>query len=88
MFLTFLDELNQAVASSGHPETQYRTWKVTGEQTGDYAYLFGSVWADRATYDTVHEHPNYKAVWERHEETYQSLIPEEVYNQYERLMLQ
>ncbi len=86
--LSVLDDFNGAISKAGHPETRYGVWKVTGEQTGDYAYIFASVWADRATYDTVHEDADYKAVMERHEETYESLLPEDVYNRYEPMMLQ
>lgn len=39
---------------------------MTGEQVGDYAYAFGSVWTDRATYDGVHERADYKALQEQH----------------------
>ncbi len=84
-FLTFLDELTQAVASAGHPETRYRVWKVTGEQTGDHGYLFGSLWADRATYDAVHEHDAYKAVMTPFEESGIEPFEAEVYNRYTAL---
>ena len=86
--LSMLDEFNKAISKAGHPETRYGVWKVTGEQTGDYAYIFASVWADQATYDAVHEHADYKAVLERHDETLESLLSEEVYNRYEPMMLQ
>ena len=81
-FLARLGELNRAVASSGHPETQYRAWKVMGEQAGDYGYLFGSLWADRATYEAVHEHDDYKAVMARFEQEGFEPFEGEVYNQY------
>ena len=51
-----LDEFSEVVARAGHPETRYRVWKVTGEQAGDHAYLFGSAWVDRDVYDAVHAH--------------------------------
>ena len=57
--LADLASLNQAVADAGQPETGYQVWKVTGEQTGDHGYIIGSIWADRATYDAVHEHEAY-----------------------------
>ena len=78
-----LDELSGAIANAGHPETRYGVWKVSGDQAGDYAYVLGSAWADRATYDTTHEHDDYKALQEQHEETYKSLVGDEIYNKYE-----
>jgi len=86
--LGMFDDFNAAIDKAGHPETRYGLWKVTGEQTGDYAYVSGSLWADRAVYDAVHEHAEYKAVMETHQEAFENLIPEEVYNRYERLMLE
>lgn len=80
-----LDDLNGAISEAGHPETQYGVWKVTGEQNGDYAYVFGSAWADRAAYDAAHEHAEYKALMEQHQEAYENLIPEQIYNKYELL---
>jgi hypothetical protein len=78
-----LDELSGAIAKAGHPETAYGVWKVSGDQTGDYGYVFGSTWADRATYDTVHENDDYMALQEQHQETYKSLVGDEIYNKYE-----
>ena len=77
------EEFNDALSEAGHPETRYAVWKVTGDQTGDYAYVSGSAWADRATYDTAHEHPSYKALQEKHEEAYKNLVDEQIYNKYE-----
>jgi quinol monooxygenase YgiN len=78
-----LEELNGAIANAGHPETRYGVWKVSGDQTGDYAYVFGSTWADRGAYDTAHEHPDYKALQEQHEDAFKNLIAEQIYNKYE-----
>ena len=50
---------------------------------GDYAYVFGSTWADWATYDTVGENDDYMALQEQHQETYKSLVGDEIYNKYE-----
>jgi hypothetical protein len=80
-----LDEFNEVIADAGHPETRYRVWKVTGQQAGGHSHLFGSLWADRATYDVVHEHADYKALQEKHREAYERLMGEQVYNQYERV---
>jgi quinol monooxygenase YgiN len=81
--VAMLEELSGAISEAGHPETQYGVWKVTGDRAGDHTYLFGSAWADRATYDTAHEHPSYKALQEKHEEAFKNLIDEQIYNKYE-----
>jgi hypothetical protein len=84
--VSMLEEFNAAVAAAGHPETRYTLWKVTGEQAGDYTYLFGSLWADREVYDAVHAHPAHQSLMETYGEAYQAMVGEEVYNQYERVM--
>jgi len=80
--LTALEDLNAAVAAAGHPETRYILWKVTGEQAGERAYLFGSLWSEQATYDAVHAHPAYESAAERHREAFSRLILDEIYNRY------
>jgi hypothetical protein len=82
---SMLDEFSEVVARAGHPETRYRVWKVTGEQAGDHAYLFGSAWVDRDVYDAVHAHADYKALQEKHQEAYERLPSEQIYNKYERI---
>ena len=84
--IAMLEEFNAAVAAAGHPETRYTLWKVTGEQAGDYTYLFGSLWADREVYDAVHAHPAHQSLIETYGEAYETLVGEEVYNRYERVM--
>lgn len=84
-FISMLADLNAAIAAAGHPETRYTFWKVTGEQAGPRAYLFGSIWADRATYDAVHAHPAYTSVTATHQAAFERLVLDEVYNRYERV---
>ena len=84
--VAMMDDFSGVISEAGHPETRYGIWKVSGEQTGGHAYLFGSAWADRDTYDAVHERPDYKALQEKHGEAYESLIPEQIYNKYELVM--
>jgi hypothetical protein len=40
-----LADLNAATAKAGYPETQYRLYKVTGKQSGNFNYLWESSWA-------------------------------------------
>ena len=82
-FVALLEDLNEAVAAAGHPETRYSVWKITGEQTGDFGYLFASVWADRAAYDAVHAHPAYQDLTETRSGVFDALIVDQIYNQYE-----
>ncbi len=85
--VALLEELNEAVAAAGHAETRYGLWRVEGEQSGDYRYMFGSLWADRAAYDAVHADPGYVQVQEAGADEYASLVTDEVYNRYERVRL-
>ena len=80
--LGFLAELNEAVARTGLAKTEYVAWQVTGKQSGDFGYVFGSLWPDRATYDAVHEHEVYKAVVARFMETGLEPFAAELYNRY------
>jgi hypothetical protein len=80
--LSDLSEMNQAITKAGHPESRYRVWKVDGEQQGTRAYLWESTWADRATYDKVHRHPEYEASIKRVGTTLEAALADHVYNRY------
>lgn len=84
-YAAILEAGSAAIASAGHPETRYALWKISGEQTGEYNYLSGSLWVDKATYDAVHEHADYQAFGERHGSAYQALVEDQIYNRYERV---
>ena len=77
-----LGKLNAAVAEAGYPEAGYSLWKVTGEQAGEYAYLWEGDWPSQDDYDAIHESESWKAAWEATAEVYEALSPQHVYNRY------
>ena len=81
-FAAVLSDLNSAIAEAGFPEAGYRLWKVTGEQVGDYAYLWEGNWPSQAAYDSIHNHAAYVAAGERIPAAYSALQEAEVYNRY------
>ena len=77
-----LGTLNAAVAEAGYPEAGYSLWKVTGEQAGDYAYLWEGDWPSQEGYDVIHESESWQAAWEATAEMGEALRPQHVYNRY------
>jgi hypothetical protein len=77
-----LQEMNRAIADSGHPRAGYRLWKVTGERSGEYSYLFEGVWPDQATYDAIHEAESWNKWSERFQSTFEPILENEVYNRF------
>jgi hypothetical protein len=77
-----LQEINHAIAESGHPDAGYRLWKVTGEQSGEYSYLYEGVWPDQATYDAIHESESWNQAVERHGSTFVPVFESHVYNRF------
>ena len=77
-----LQEMNRAIAESGHPNAGYRLWKVTGEQSGEYSYLFEGDWPDQATYDAIHGTESWNKEWERLQSTFEPILESEVYNRF------
>ncbi len=77
-----LDEMNQAIAKEGYPQSRYRVWKVQGDQQGSHAYLWESTWPDRATYAKVHEAQSYQRAFEHVRSAIQASVKDEVYNRY------
>ncbi len=77
-----LAEFNTAVAEAGYPTSGYRLWRVAGDQSGGYAYLWVGYWPDQAAYDDIHEHPAYRAAAERWGSFYETLAPTQAYDRY------
>ncbi len=75
-----LGKLNVAVAEAGYPEAGYRLWKVTGEQSGEYAYLWEGVWPSQDEYDVIHSGESWQAAFEA--EVFEALRWQQVYNRY------
>ncbi len=79
-----LQEINRAIADSGHPNAGYRLWKVTGEreQAGEYSYLWEGVWPDQATYDVIHESESWEKVIEKFRPLFERILNIQVYNRF------
>ena len=83
--LAALADVNAAVAEAGHPEIQYRLYKVVGKQAGDYNYMWESSWPSGAIYDRVHKSAAWQAATKKHPEM-ERLMKNEVYNRYVEVM--
>ena len=57
-------------------------WKVTGEQAGEYGYLWEGVWPDQATDEVIHDGENYKKVVERFRPMLDPVMKNHVYNRF------
>jgi hypothetical protein len=86
-FAAVLGDLNSAIAEAGYPEAGYRLWKVTGEQVGDYTYLWEGNWPSQAAYDTIHDHAAYAAAIERIPSSFDAMEEAQIYNRYVEIPL-
>ena len=77
-----LQEMNRAIADSGHPNAGYRLWKVTGEQAGAYGYIWEGVWPDQATYDAIHQSESWKQAEERFKPLFERVWKIQIYNRF------
>jgi len=75
-----LGKLNAAVVEAGYPEAGYGLWKVTSEQSGEYAYLWEGVWPSQDDYDAIHGSESWQAAFEA--EVFEALRWQQVYNRY------
>lgn len=81
-FISILNELNDVIEELGYPEIRYIVWKEKGRGEGRYQYFFESTWPDIKTYQKIHEHEKYQKVRDKHKETYDKLLKDDVYNRY------
>lgn len=75
-----LTAMNKAIREAGH-HGGYRLWKVTGEQAGEYGYMWEGNWPSQEAYDAIHQleayqQPDFGGV------DYEVIGPLEVYNRY------
>ena len=80
-------DINAIIAEAGYPEAGYRLWKVTGEQTGEYTYLWEGNWPSQAAYDSIHAIPAYTETGGRHQSLWDALVADQVYNRYVEIPL-
>lgn len=78
---TALADFNTAIAKAGHPEIRYRLFKVTGQQSGTFNYMWESSWPSREVYQKVHDDSTYKAAIGRYPNL-QDLMKGQIYNRY------
>ena len=80
-FLSALSDMNQALAKAGCSTCRYVLFKVHGQQSGPYSYMWEAAWPGSAIYLKVHRDPGYQAALNRHPEL-DKLMKNEIYNRY------
>jgi hypothetical protein len=81
-FAIIADDFNKVVVELGYQNIRYNFWKETGDNIGQYKYIFESNWPDQETYDEVHEYEEFKLVWEKSYSKWKKMIEEDNYNRY------
>jgi hypothetical protein len=77
----WMRDINAAIEAAGHKEVGYRLYKVTGKQSGKYAYMWESTWPSGPVYKKVHDSPEWKAIASKHAGL-NELMKDEIYNRY------
>lgn len=78
-----LNKVNRAIFEAGYHHSGYRLWKVAGEQTGDYAYMWEGNWPSEKGYQAIHELEAYQeAATAAMGDMYEAIQPVQVYNRY------
>ena len=54
-----LEKFNALFERLGHPECLYRLWEIT-EEKGQPRFLWESYWPNKAVYDEIHKHKEYR----------------------------
>jgi len=80
-------DANSAIAEAGYPGAGYRLWKITGEQAGEYAYLWEGNWPSQEAYRSIHDYAGYTAAMGRHQSVVNALAEDQVYNRYVEIPL-
>jgi hypothetical protein len=77
-----LSEVNSAIAEIGYPDAGYRLWKVTGEQSGEYVYIWEGNWPSWEAYRNIHDDSAYLTAMGNNESVFGALTDDQVYNRY------
>jgi hypothetical protein len=77
----WMRDINTAMGKAGHKEVSYRLYKVTGKQSGKYAYMWESSWPSGQVYKEVHDSPDWKTIAGKHAGI-NELLKDEIYNRY------
>jgi hypothetical protein len=75
-------EMNGGVRASGFQGAVYRLWRVSGEQAGEYLYLWEGMWPDQATYDAIHATEAWNSALERTQPIMDRVFEAQVYNRF------
>lgn len=78
--LAAMEDINSAIAK-GCPACTYHLWKVYGDQSGPFNYMWASNWPGRAIYEKVHLTTEYIDAMQRHPEL-QTIIDGQIYNRF------
>jgi ketosteroid isomerase-like protein len=74
-----LKEINSVIHDLGHPECGYVIYKVQTESETEYTHVFEGKWLSEENYKTIHEHPKYKELIEKHEAKFNDIFVGQVY---------
>ena len=77
-----LREVNSAVAEAGYPDAGYLLWKVTGEQSGEYIYLWEGNWPNQEAYRSIHDDPAWLNAFGSNESVFGVIAEAQVYNRF------
>ncbi len=58
--IAILNQFNDHLVKLGHPESQYKLWKLSENEKGERTYLWESDWINKKVYDQIHENNDYK----------------------------
>ena len=77
-----INEVNKVISDLGYPGAGYRLWKVRGDITTGYKYLWEGTWSSQAAYDVIHENENYQNSWSPNEAMIQKVMDAQIYQRY------
>lgn len=76
--------MNEAVGQTGNTVAGYKLWKVSGEDSV-YNYFVEGEWADKATYDHIHEDITYQLTIEENQELLEQVFADQMYKRVTRM---
>jgi predicted ester cyclase len=81
-----LHEINKVISDLGYPAAGYRLWKVNGDITTGYMYLWEGVWPSQAAYDVIHKNEDYLNALSPYEAMFQKVMDDQVYQRYSQVI--
>jgi hypothetical protein len=86
--LSWMADMNAAIAKAGHKDVRYRLYKVTGKQAGKYEFMWESSWPSGDVYAKIHNRPEWKSIADKHSAGLSDLLKDEIYNRYVEVLPQ